>query len=377
MSTIVLRLVKGSELTWQEVDDNFSNLNADKYQAGDNAVFNSVNAASYIGLPTFTGAIPGLVPASGSLGYFLRDDGTWAAAGGGGGGTPATPANAIQYNSNPAGTFSGSSNFLYNGTNLITVGATTSHTIRPAAVTGSTAALNLDILAGNAENETGGILTLSSGSSTGSAGGELIITTGTAPVGSDSGDLSITTGPVTSTGIAGYTSGEITISTGGIIGSSFPGPVSGVINITSGAGMNGSGSVSIATGAASNGSSGSINLNPGNSGNGGGVLVSLGSGGASIFNVNYNVNTGVALRIFGASGHTSIGNATAETAGAEMLQVRGNLSISSATLLKTYTTFTNGAGASAGTITNAPAAGNPTKWIPVDDNGTVRYIPAW
>ena len=39
--------------------------------------------------------------------------------------------------------------------------------------------------------------------------------------------------------------------------------------------------------------------------------------------------------------------------------------------------FDNGAGASAGTITNAPAAGNPTKWIPIDDNGTTRHIPAW
>ena len=39
--------------------------------------------------------------------------------------------------------------------------------------------------------------------------------------------------------------------------------------------------------------------------------------------------------------------------------------------------LTNGAGASAGTITNAPSVGNPTKWIPIDDNGTTRYIPAW
>ena len=39
--------------------------------------------------------------------------------------------------------------------------------------------------------------------------------------------------------------------------------------------------------------------------------------------------------------------------------------------------FDNGAGASAGTLTNSPAAGNPTKWIPIDDNGTTRYIPAW
>lgn len=39
--------------------------------------------------------------------------------------------------------------------------------------------------------------------------------------------------------------------------------------------------------------------------------------------------------------------------------------------------FTNGAAAAAGTLLNAPAAGNPTKWIPIDDNGTTRYIPAW
>jgi hypothetical protein len=39
--------------------------------------------------------------------------------------------------------------------------------------------------------------------------------------------------------------------------------------------------------------------------------------------------------------------------------------------------FTNGAAAATGTLTNAPAAGNPTKWIPVNDNGTTRYIPAW
>ena len=39
--------------------------------------------------------------------------------------------------------------------------------------------------------------------------------------------------------------------------------------------------------------------------------------------------------------------------------------------------FDNGAGANAGTLTNSPVTGNPTKWIPIDDNGTTRYIPAW
>ena len=48
-----------------------------------------------------------------------------------------------------------------------------------------------------------------------------------------------------------------------------------------------------------------------------------------------------------------------------------------ATFHTTSTALTNGAGAAAGTITNAPAAGNPTKWIGINDNGTTRYIPAW
>jgi hypothetical protein len=41
------------------------------------------------------------------------------------------------------------------------------------------------------------------------------------------------------------------------------------------------------------------------------------------------------------------------------------------------TAFTNNAGASAGTLGNAPVAGNPTKWIPINDAGTIRNIPAW
>lgn len=39
--------------------------------------------------------------------------------------------------------------------------------------------------------------------------------------------------------------------------------------------------------------------------------------------------------------------------------------------------MSNGAAGSTGTLTNAPAAGDPTKWIPFNDNGTTRYIPAW
>jgi hypothetical protein len=48
-----------------------------------------------------------------------------------------------------------------------------------------------------------------------------------------------------------------------------------------------------------------------------------------------------------------------------------------ANLVATTGALANGAGAAAGTLLNAPVAGNPTKWIAINDGGTVRYIPAW
>ena len=48
-----------------------------------------------------------------------------------------------------------------------------------------------------------------------------------------------------------------------------------------------------------------------------------------------------------------------------------------ATLLVTSTTLTNGSAAATGTLTNAPVAGNPTKWISINDAGVIRKIPAW
>lgn len=48
-----------------------------------------------------------------------------------------------------------------------------------------------------------------------------------------------------------------------------------------------------------------------------------------------------------------------------------------ATFLTTSSALTDGAGVGAGTLLTAPAAGNPTKWIGINDNGTTRYIPSW
>jgi len=46
-------------------------------------------------------------------------------------------------------------------------------------------------------------------------------------------------------------------------------------------------------------------------------------------------------------------------------------------LVTSGVTMNSGSSSFAATLTNAPAAGNPTKWIPINDNGVIRYIPAW
>lgn len=76
-----------------------------------------------------------------------------------------------------------------------------------------------------------------------------------------------------------------------------------------------------------------------------------------------------------ASGGVSVGTTTDPGVGA--LLATDLYSNNATFLIRTKTALTNGAGAGAGTITNAPAAGNPTKWISIDDNGTTRRIPAW
>lgn len=46
-------------------------------------------------------------------------------------------------------------------------------------------------------------------------------------------------------------------------------------------------------------------------------------------------------------------------------------------LIGSKDSLSDNSGASAGTLSNAPSAGDPTKWIAIDDNGTTRYIPTW
>ena len=58
------------------------------------------------------------------------------------------------------------------------------------------------------------------------------------------------------------------------------------------------------------------------------------------------------------------------------IYVAGNVLVTVNTGLK-FDNHTNGAAAAAGTLTNAPVAGNPTFWIPVNVGGVTKHIPAW
>lgn len=106
-----------------------------------------------------------------------------------------------------------------------------------------------------------------------------------------------------------------------------------------------------------------------------GVNVVVPSGGSSAGTTN---NRGIFIQGNGgtAAGGT-VNNYAIYSSSTAMSVLTGGLTVGTTTLLTTNVALTNGAGAGAGTIANAPAAGNPTKWIPINDNGTTRYIPAW
>lgn len=59
------------------------------------------------------------------------------------------------------------------------------------------------------------------------------------------------------------------------------------------------------------------------------------------------------------------------------LNLLGGLTVGGGTFLTTSGNLTNGAAANLATMTNGPTPGNPTKWAPVLDNGTYRWVPMW
>ncbi len=85
----------------------------------------------------------------------------------------------------------------------------------------------------------------------------------------------------------------------------------------------------------------------------------------------------VNYKVFDTAARTAITLDTDGAAAVVTFPSANPIKVGSATMIQSTVAFTNGAAAQAGTLLNAPTAGNPTKWIPINDNGTTRYLPAW
>ena len=72
------------------------------------------------------------------------------------------------------------------------------------------------------------------------------------------------------------------------------------------------------------------------------------------------------------------GGSAFNTSGAVTVASTAPIKTASSTyILQTTNTLADASGAAAGTLTNAPTVGNPSKWIQINDNGTIRKIPTW
>ncbi len=78
---------------------------------------------------------------------------------------------------------------------------------------------------------------------------------------------------------------------------------------------------------------------------------------------------------YNSSGVSQNVNVQADSLG--RLLVSAPFVVSSSYLIADSVSLYNGAGSSAATMTNAPVAGNPTKWFQISDNGVTRYVPSW
>ena len=100
---------------------------------------------------------------------------------------------------------------------------------------------------------------------------------------------------------------------------------------------------------------------------------------AQIFNDgNFHINgNGQNTWIDGGNVYMNVGSGGSVGIGTSSPNSNAGVTVNKALLISSKTSLTDGAAAQIATLTNAPTAGNPTKWIPIDDNGVTRYIPVW
>lgn len=94
-----------------------------------------------------------------------------------------------------------------------------------------------------------------------------------------------------------------------------------------------------------------------------------GSGAANAFQIQYNT---ISAGAGSATGDVAAGATTYFS-----ISIGGLVNVTTIDNGVDFTGQTSGAGAGAGTLTNAPSAGNPTHWLRVKINGANRLIPCW
>lgn len=94
-------------------------------------------------------------------------------------------------------------------------------------------------------------------------------------------------------------------------------------------------------------------------------------------NIQGGIGKGVTISVNSATFGSGVQAAVFDSTGS--LTVLGTITKpgGASPIITTNTALTTGAGVALGTLTDAPTAGNPTKWIRINDNGTARFIPAW
>lgn len=287
----------------------------------------------------------GLSAVNGSASTYLRSDGAPALS------QAIVPTwTGIHTWSSPAATFS---------VPVIFTGTTTAGNVVAWNSTGSNAFIGIESSTGGAESVGSSAYSLNLGTS--NATSLWLSTNGIARIGTTSaGNVTINapgSGQALTVTGSGATTSAVTINT----------PTAGIYSIThSAAAATTDYSVdrwigSVVTGYVGIGNSATSNAAFANS-------LAVGTQTAHTLNLNTNDLARVAI---GASGNVLINVPSS----GDTLTVAP--SVTSGALMASSSALTTGAGASAGTITNAPSAGNPTKWIKINDSGTIRSIPAW
>lgn len=100
-------------------------------------------------------------------------------------------------------------------------------------------------------------------------------------------------------------------------------------------------------------------------------------------NVQVSATVGGAAITAGSagSGVQTLITATVQQTSIKALTVKGGtqnvLTNTAGQILGSSVSITGGGTGNVPTLTSGPVTGNPTKWLPYNDNGTTRYIPSW